>query len=205
MTPEYWPEAKAHLSKRDRVLRKLIKTYPDAMLNTRGDAFQTLARSIVGQQLSVKAAQAVWDRFALCAGDLTPQRVLELPAEELRACGFSGQKVLYVKDLARHFQEGLIKPRRWTRLADEAVIEDLVRVKGIGRWSAEMFLLFRMMRPNVLPVGDLGLQRAMEKLYNDGEPLTREEMRAIGAPWQPWSSVATWYLWRSLDPIPVTY
>ena len=205
MTPDYWPEAKAHLSRKDRVLRKLIKKYPDAMLNTRGDAFQTLARSIVGQQISVKAAQAVWDRFALCAGDLTPQRVLELSAEELRACGFSGQKVVYVKDLARHFQEGLIKPRRWTRLADEAVIEDLVRVKGIGRWSAEMFLLFRMMRPNVLPVGDLGLQRAMEKLYNDGEPLTRDEMRRIGEPWQPWSSVATWYLWRSLDPIPVTY
>ena len=205
MTPDYWPEAKAHLSKKDRVLRKLIRTYPDAMLNTRGDAFQTLARSIVGQQISVKAAQAVWDRFALCAGAVTPQRVLELRAEELRACGFSGQKVVYVKDLARHFQEGLIKPRRWTRLADEAVIEDLVRVKGIGRWSAEMFLLFRMMRPNILPVGDLGLQRAMEKLYNGGEPLTRDEMRAIGEPWQPWSSVATWYLWRSLDPIPVTY
>jgi DNA-3-methyladenine glycosylase II len=205
MTPDYWPEAKAHLSKRDRVLRKLIKTHPDAMLNTRGDAFQTLARSIVGQQISVKAAQAVWDRFALCAGAVTPQRVLELPAEELRACGFSGQKVVYVKDLARHFEEGLIKPRRWTRLEDEAVIEDLVRVKGIGRWSAEMFLLFRMMRPNVLPVGDLGLQRAMEKLYNAGEPLTRDEMRRIGEPWQPWSSVATWYLWRSLDPIPVTY
>jgi len=205
MTPDYWPEAKAHLSKKDRVLRKLIKTFPDAMLNTRGDAFQTLARSIVGQQISVKAAQAVWDRFALCAGAITPRRVLELPPEEFRACGFSGQKVLYVKDLARHFEEGLIKPRRWTRLADEAVIEDLVRVKGIGRWSAEMFLLFRMMRPNVLPVGDLGLQRAMEKLYNDGEPLTRDEMREIGAPWQPWSSVATWYLWRSLDPIPVTY
>ena len=205
MTPEYWPEAKAHLSKKDRVLRKLIKTYPDAMLNTRGDAFQTLARSIVGQQISVRAAQSVCDRFALCAGAVTPQRVLELPAEELRACGFSGQKVLYVKDLARHFEEGLIKPRRWTRLADEAVIEDLVRVKGIGRWSAEMFLLFRMMRPNILPVGDLGLQRAMEKHYNDGELLTKDEMRVIGEPWQPWSSVATWYLWRSIDPVPVTY
>jgi len=205
MTPDYWPEAKAHLSKKDRVLRKLIRSYPDAELNNRGDAFQTLARSIVGQQISVKAAQSVWDRFAACAGTVTPGRINELSPESMRACGLSGQKVLYVKDLARHFDEGLIRPRRWTRMDDEAVIEDLVRVKGIGRWSAEMFLLFRMMRPNVLPVGDLGLQRAMEKLYNDGEPLTRDEMRVIGAPWKPWSSVATWYLWRSLDPIPVTY
>jgi len=205
MTPDYWPEAKAHLSKKDRVLRKLIKTFPDAELNTRGDAFQTLARSIIGQQISVRAAQSVWERFAACAGEMTPARVAALTPESLRACGLSGQKVLYVKDLARHFEEGLVKPRRWTRLDDEAVIEDLVRVKGIGRWSAEMFLLFRMMRPNVLPVGDLGLQRAMEKLYNEGEPLTRDEMRAIGKPWHPWSSVATWYLWRSLDPIPVTY
>ena len=205
MTPDYWPEAKAHLSKKDRVLRKLIRTFPDAALNTRGDAFQTLARSIVGQQISVKAAQSVWDRFAACAGPMTPTRVLELSNESMRACGLSGQKVLYVKDLARHFDEGLIKPRRWTRMDDEAVIEDLVRVKGIGRWSAEMFLLFRMMRPNILPVGDLGLQRAMEKLYNGGESLTKDEMRRIGAPWQPWSSVATWYLWRSLDPIAVTY
>ena len=200
MTPDYWPEAKSHLSKKDRVLRKLIRTYPDAQLNTRGDAFQTLARSIVGQQISVKAAQSVWDRFAACAGKMTPERVLAMSVEEMRACGFSGQKVVYVKDLARHFEEKLVNPRRWPRMADEAVIEDLVRVKGIGRWSAEMFLLFRMMRPNVLPVGDLGLQRAMEKLYNGGEPLTRDEMREIGKRFEPYSSVATWYLWRSLAP-----
>jgi DNA-3-methyladenine glycosylase II len=205
MTPDYWPEAKAHLSKKDRVLRKLIKTYPDAVLNTRGDAFQTLARSIIGQQISVKAAQSIWNRFADAAGGFRPADVMAIPDETLRACGLSGQKVLYVKDLARHFDEGLINPRRWGRMKDEAVIEDLVRVKGIGRWSAEMFLLFRMMRPDVLPVGDLGLQRAMEKLYNGGEALTRDEMRSIGEPWRPWSSVATWYLWRSLDPIPVTY
>ena len=201
MTPDYWPDAKAHLSKKDRVLRRLIKAYPDAELNTRGDAFQTLARSIIGQQISVRAAQSVWDRFAACAGEMTPAKVIALTPESMRACGLSGQKVLYVKDLARHFEEGLVKPRRWARMDDEAVIEDLVRVKGIGRWSAEMFLLFHMMRPNILPVGDLGLQRAMERQYNDGEPLTKAEMREIGKRWSPWSSVATWYLWRSLDPV----
>jgi DNA-3-methyladenine glycosylase II len=201
MTPEYWNDAKTQLAKKDRVLRKLIKTYPEADLRTRGDAFQTLARSIVGQQISVKAAQSVWARFAEAAGKVEPATVLAMPDPALRACGLSGQKTLYIKDLARHFHEGLVKPRRWARMEDEAVIEDLVRVKGIGRWSAEMFLIFHMMRPNILPVGDLGLRRAMERQYNDGEALTPTQMREIGKKWQPWSSVATWYLWRSLDPV----
>jgi DNA-3-methyladenine glycosylase II len=201
MTPDYWPAAKTHLAKKDRVLRKLIRSYPDAELATRGDPFQTLARSIVGQQISVKAAQSVWKRFADAAVTVDPATVVAMPDERVRACGFSGQKTIYVKDLARHFHEGLVKPRTWKRMDDEAIIADLVRVKGIGRWSAEMFLLFHMMRPNVLPVGDLGLRRAMERQYNDGEPLTLDEMRALAKPWQPWSSVATWYLWRSLDPV----
>jgi DNA-3-methyladenine glycosylase II len=106
-----------------------------------------------------------------------------------------------LKDLALHFDSKRIKPRRWPKMDDEAIIEDLVKVKGIGRWSAEMFLLFHMMRPNVLPVGDLGLQRAMERHYNDGEPLTKAEMREIAKKWAPWSTVATWYMWRSLDPV----
>jgi len=205
MTPGYWPAAKSHLAKKDKVLRKLMKVYPDARLNTRGNPFQTLARSIVGQQISVKAAQSVWNRFAEAAGRVEPQVIVAMPDETLRACGFSGQKTKYVKDLARHFHEGLVKPQRWKKMEDEAVIDDLVRVNGIGRWSAEMFLLFHMMRPNILPVGDLGLQRAMERHYNDGEALTRDQMRVIAAPWQPWSTVGTWYLWRSLDPVEVVY
>jgi DNA-3-methyladenine glycosylase II len=205
MTPDYWPAAKTHLAKKDRVLRKLIKVYPDAELNTRGNPFQTLARSIVGQQISVKAAQSIWDRFAVTAQSVEPAIVVGLPDEKLRACGLSVAKAKYLKDLARHFDEGLVKPKRWKRMEDEAVIDDLVRVRGIGRWSAEMFLLFHMMRPNILPVGDLGLQRAMERHYNDGDPLTKDEMREIAKPWAPWSSVATWYLWRSLDPMEVVY
>ena len=199
MTPDYWSGAKQHLSKKDKVLRKLMKHHPDADLRGRGDAFQTLARSIVGQQISVKAAQSIWNRFAACAGTVTPGGIVALTDESMRACGLSGSKVRYIKDLATRFDSGLIKPRRWSRMDDEAVIEDLVRVKGIGRWSAEMFLLFYMMRPNILPVGDLGLQRAMERHYNAGDPLTKDEMREIGSVWHPWSTVATWYMWRSLD------
>lgn len=202
MVPDYWADAKAHLSRKDRVLRRLVKRYPDAELGTRGDAFQTLARSIVGQQISVKAAQSIWARFVqACGGKVTPANVIALMPETLRGCGFSGQKAAYVVDLAQHFHGGLVKPRRWARMDDEAIIEELIQVKGIGRWSVEMFLIFHMMRPNVLPVGDLGLRRAMERAYNEGGELTKDEMRAIGAPWAPYCSVATWYLWRSLDPV----
>ncbi|HXN15304.1 MAG TPA: DNA-3-methyladenine glycosylase 2 family protein [Usitatibacter sp.] len=201
MIPPYWPDAKLHLSKRDRILRDLIKQYPDAELRTRGDAFQTLARAIVGQQISVKAAQSIWNRFAQASGKVTPPNVLVLPDAAMRSCGLSASKVAYLKDLASHFDSGAVKPRRWSRMENEAIVEDLIRVKGIGRWSVDMFLIFHLMRPDVLPVGDLGLQRAMERLYNDGAALTKNDMREIGSAWQPWSSVATWYLWRSLDPV----
>jgi DNA-3-methyladenine glycosylase II len=199
MTPDYWPDATAHLARRDKVLRKLIAACPAADLVSRGDAFQTLARSIVGQQISVKAAQSIWGRFAALAGEVKPANVVALSDESLRAVGFSGQKVSYVKDLARRFHAGEVKPRRWSRMDDEAIIQELVEVKGIGRWTVEMFLIFHMRRPDVLPVDDLGLRRAMERAYNKGEVLTKDEMRAIGKRWSPYSSVATWYLWRSLD------
>ncbi len=205
MKPEWWDEARTQLARRDRVLRKLVRQYPDASLRTRGDAFQTLAHSIVGQQISVRAAQAVWDRFEAKLGRVQPARVVAHDDEALKAVGLSRMKVAYLKDLASRFHEGSIRPRRWARMDDEAVIEDLVQVNGIGRWSVEMFLIFHLMRPDVLPVGDLGLQRAMERHYNDGEGLTKDEMREIGAAWRPYASAATWYLWRSLDPIPVEY
>jgi DNA-3-methyladenine glycosylase II len=203
--PHYWEEAKAHLAKRDRVLRRIIREYPDANLRTRGDAFQTLARSIVGQQISVKAAQAVWDRFEALSGRVAPATVVTLDETAMRETGLSRMKVAYLKDLAARFHAGELKPRRWSRMQDEAIVAELVQVKGIGRWSVEMFLIFHLMRPDVLPVGDLGLQRAMERLYNAGEPLTKDGMRSLAEPWRPWASVATWYLWRSLDPVPVEY
>jgi DNA-3-methyladenine glycosylase II len=201
MTPDYWSEAKRDLAKRDAVLRKLMRRYPDAGLRERGNAFQTLARAIVGQQISVKVAQSIWNRFADCAGKVSPAGIVSLDADRMRACGLSAGKVAYIKDLASHFHTGAIRPRRWPRMADQAIIDELVEVKGIGRWSAEMFLLFYLMRPDVLPVGDLGLQRAMERHYNSGEPLTKDDMRRIAGPWSPWSTVGTWYMWRSLDPV----
>jgi DNA-3-methyladenine glycosylase II len=199
MKPEYWGEATRHLAKHDPVLRKLIRKHPEADFRLRGDAFQALARAIVGQQISVKAAQSIWARFEACVGKVKPENVVAKEAQALRACGFSGQKVAYVKDLANRFHTGEVKPRRWNKMDDEAIIEELVAVKGIGRWTAEMFLMFSLVRPNVLPVGDLGLQRAMERSYNNGRALTRERMKKIATPWAPWASVGTWYMWRSLE------
>ena len=179
--------------------RKLVRSHRDVAIESRGDAFQTLARAIVGQQISTKAAASIWKRFVECSGSVTPAKVAALEHDSMRACGLSNAKARYVRDLAMHFSSGEVKPRRWPKMDDEAIIEDLTRVKGIGRWSAEMFLMFHLMRPDLLPVDDLGIRRAMERLFNSGRPIKKEKMRKIGERWAPYRSVASWYLWRSLE------
>ena len=203
--PDYWAQATRDLAARDAVLRGLIERFRGLALASRGDAFMTLARSIVGQQISVKAAQSVWDRLAGRLGGVTPELMMLSRKPTLRACGLSGQKAAYLKDLGSKFFDGTLDPTHWHALDDEALIEELTRVKGIGRWTAEMFLMFHLARPDVLPLADLGLQRAMRLHYNGGRTLSPVRMRRISATWAPWRSVATWYLWRSLDPIPVEY
>jgi DNA-3-methyladenine glycosylase II len=209
ITPEYWDEACKHLAKRDRVMRKLIPRFGEARLQSRGDAFTTLARSIVGQQISVKAAQAVWNRFAeLTVGDLNrihPSSVLALDTAGMRNAGLSARKVEYLTDLALHFESGAVHVGQWREMDDEAIIEELVAIRGIGRWTAEMFLIFHLMRPNVLPLDDLGLLKGISVNYFSGEPVSRAEAREVGDAWAPFRSVATWYVWRSLDPLPVDY
>lgn len=204
-TPDYWPQATRELAERDDVLRALVRQYRGLTLGSRGDAFSTLARSIVGQQISVKAAQSVWDRLSERLGTVTPESLIRCRTPALRACGLSGQKAGYLRDLAGEFVVGGLDPDSWNALDDEALILELTRVKGIGRWTAEMFLIFYLTRPDVLPLADLGLQRAMRLHYNRGRSLSVARMRRIGAGWAPWRSVATWYLWRSLDPMPVEY
>ncbi len=204
-TPEYWEQAKRELAERDAVLRALVGRFQGLAMGSRGDAFATLARSIVGQQISVKAAQSVWNRLSDRVETVTPASLKRCRMPTLRACGLSGQKSTYLKDLAGKFLDGTLDAGRWHALEDEALIVELTRVKGIGRWTAEMFLMFYLARPDVLPVADLGLQRAMRLNYNRGRPLSPTRMQKIGAAWAPWRSVATWYLWRSLDPIPVEY
>ena len=208
-TPDYWDDACRHLSKRDRVMRKLIPQFGEGRLQSRGDAFTTLARSIVGQQISVKAAQSVWERFAALLPEashrLKPASVLALATADARGAGLSARKVEYLFDLAQHFESGSVHVRQWQQMDDEAIIEELVAIRGIGRWTAEMFLIFHLMRPNVLPLDDLGLLKGISVNYFSGEPVSRAEAREVGEAWAPFRSVATWYLWRSLDPLPVDY
>ncbi len=207
--PAFWDDACKHLAKRDRVMRKLIPKCGNGHLKCRGDAFTTLARSIVGQQISVKAAQSVWDRFvAVVPGGsvhLQPDSVLRLQPSEMRAAGLSARKVEYLSDLAQHFSAGSVHEHQWAQMDDQAIIDELVAIRGIGRWTAEMFLIFHLMRPDVLPLDDLGLIKGISVNYFSGEPVSRAEAREVGDAWAPFRSVATWYIWRSLDPLPVDY
>ncbi len=203
--PAYWAEACRHLMKRDRVLKKLIPQFPDAVLQSKGDAFTTLARSVIGQQISVKSAQAVWQRFIKLLPGVTPAGVLALAPEAMKGAGLSTRKIDYLSDLARHFESGQLHVDAWRDMDDDAIIQELLAIRGIGRWTAEMFLIFHLLRPNVLPLDDAGLIRGISEGYFSGEPVSRSEAREVAAAWSPYCSVATWYIWRSLDPVPVAY
>ena len=205
VTPGYWEEARKYLTKKDRVMKRIIPLFGNACLQSRGDAFTTLARSIVGQQISVKAAQTVWDRFAKLPRRMTAGNVLKLKVDDMQAAGLSARKIEYLVDLALHFDSGAIHANAWPEMTDDDIITELVGIRGIGRWTAEMFLIFHLMRPNVLPLDDVGLITGISKNYFSGDPVSRSEAREVAAAWNPYCSVATWYIWRSLDPLPVAY
>jgi DNA-3-methyladenine glycosylase II len=191
------------LAKRDPVMAAIIKRHPKVFMMRRGEPFMTLARAICGQQISVKAAQSVWNRVVICLDEkITPEAVVAKDRKKLRACGLSDRKTEYIADLAQHFVDGKIHQDRWPEMDDEAIIAELVDVRGIGRWTAEMFLMFNLLRPDVFPLDDLGLQKALRVSYRKK---SLKSMKALGETWRPWRSVATWYLWRSLDPLPVEY
>lgn len=193
MIPDYWLLAAAELSAVDPVMAELAERYAGLSLASRGDAFGTLARSIVGQQISVRAADAVWTRFRAAGPG------------GLAGCGLSQRKIEYLCDLAAHFADGRLDPGGWAELDDATLIAELCTVRGIGRWTAEMFLIFNLLRPDVYPLDDIGLQRAICQHYFAGERQPRRTLAEFGERWRPWRSVATWYLWRSLDPLPVEY
>jgi DNA-3-methyladenine glycosylase II len=209
--PPYWDDAVQALAVADPVMARLTAAYPGIHLTRRSDPFTTLARAIVGQQISVKAAQAIWDRVAAASGAegnpprLSFARVARMRLPTLQRAGLSERKAEYLRDLARHFAGGALDPAQWPALDDEALIEALVDVKGIGRWTAEMFLIFHELRPDVYPLDDSGLQKAIALHYFSGGRRARSTLERLGRRWRPWRSVATWYLWRSLDPIPVEY
>jgi DNA-3-methyladenine glycosylase II len=206
MKPEYWDKAKRVLARRDPVMGAIMRGHPGVYMTVRGEPFMTLARAICGQQISVKAAQSVWDRVCICLEQkISPEAVVAADRKNLRACGLSDRKTEYIADLAQHFVDGKIHARNWPQMSDEDIIAELTDVRGIGRWTAEMFLMFNLLRPDVFPLDDLGLQKGIRVAYFKGRKTSLKRMKKQGETWRPWRSVATWYLWRSLDPVPVEY
>jgi len=185
-------------------MAKIIRRFPRIHLEPRGDPFHTLTRAIVGQQISVAAAQSVWNKFSAHVAVVHPEHVLKAKTKDLRACGLSGRKCEYISDLARRFADGHVHVHRWPQMSDDEVVADLVQVRGVGRWTAEMFLMFNLLRPDVFPLDDLGLRKGIQLAYFKRK-VSLNTMRKLGESWRPWRSAATWYLWRSLDPVPVEY
>jgi DNA-3-methyladenine glycosylase II len=204
--PHYWEDAVAHLMRRDRILKKLIPRHPEVWLTSRNTPFITLARAIVGHQISASAGDTMWQRLLEAAGARpSPASVQRVGVPALRQAGLTQRKAEYLQDLAVHFSERKVHPDRWSSMEDERVIEELVAIRGIGRWTAEMFLIFNLQRPDILPLDDVSLRKAISLHYFSGEPVSRFEAREVSLAWQPWRTVATWYLWRSLDPDPAQY
>ena len=199
---ENWEVATKELSRNDPVIMKIIKLYSGDKMQLKNNAFLTLVRSVVGQQISVKAADSVWRKLEeLCKDDIEVEKIKLFSEEELRGAGLSKSKANYIQNIAKSD----ILEVNWSNLDDEEAIDLLCKIKGIGIWTAEMFLIFHLARPNILPLGDIGLIKAIELNYNNGEKMSKEELEAYRQKWSPWCTVATWYLWRSLDPIPVNY
>jgi len=203
--PNFWEKAKKHLILNDKELGKIIRQYPKDFLFTKSDPFYTLSRSIIGQQISVKAAQAVWEKYENKLKNVTPKNTLSMHYMTLKSCGLSRQKISYLKSLSKAFNEQRINPNKWNNYTDEQIIDELTLIKGIGRWTAEMFLIFNLCRPDIFPLDDLGLIKGICNCYNLNYPITKEHALKLSLKWKPYRSVATWYFWRSLDPIPVEY
>ena len=203
--PIFWIKAKIELKKKDKKLGKIIDNYPRDFLFSKSDPFLTLARSIVGQQISVKAAQSVWDKLILKISDINPNHIYKIHSTSLKSVGLSRQKVLYLKNLSKAFINKELKVGLWSKMTNEEIIEDLIKIKGIGRWTAEMFLIFNLCRADIFPLDDIGMIKGLCKIYNLEYPINKNKFLKIGNKWKPYRSIATWYLWRSLDPIPVEY
>tara|TARA_B100000686_G_C16676485_1_gene909408 strand:- start:368 stop:1012 length:645 start_codon:yes stop_codon:yes gene_type:complete len=203
--PTYWYRAKKELIAADPVIADVIKGCGRGRLVGQGDPFVTLVRSIVAQQISVRAADSIWNRLVETAGSISPKIVADRDEAELQSAGLTRRKASYIRDMAVAFLEGSVAPKIWHAKDDEGVISELVGLRGVGRWTAEMFLIFHLLRPNILPLDDIGLIRACERHYAAGKEMTREDIEQLAERWKPWRSVATWYLWRSLDPTPVAY
>ena len=207
--PKYWNKAKKYLSKKDKILSKLIKSYEspsETILTTRRDIFYSLCKSIIGQQISVAAANSVFFKFKKkCKNKINAKTVSKLSFSQLKSCGLSRQKILGIKDLSKRILNKSFDPKLIKNMSDEEAIEYLSNLRQIGRWSAEMVLLFTYNRPNIWPVQDIGLLRAISNNYKKKYLPPERFIKYLQKKFSPYCSVATWYLWRSIDPEPIQY
>ena len=203
--PPYWHEACRALSHRDKVMAKLIRRFPNDCLSGTNNAFETLCRAVIGQQISLKAADSIRAQLESRIGRLTPDNVNHRRHATLRQCGLSESKAGYLKNIARFFVTERITVRYWQQHDLDATRRKLTALKGVGEWTFQMFAIFYLKHPDIYPVGDLGLVNAIQKYYGRGRPLEHSRIAALGESWAPWRTVATWYLWRSIDPDPVIY
>jgi len=200
-TPAYWPQACKDLVKKDRVMRRLIPPLSHLVLTPSKDAFTTLARSIVSQQATPMAAQALWTALLELCGTMVPQKVLALSVPAMRAAGLSARKIDYLMNLARHFDSGCLHVSQWVTMDDMAVVAELLAIRGISRRTADAFLIFHLARPNVLPLDDARLLYGISQHYFSGETVSRSDVREVAQAWKPWCSVASWYIWESLPSV----
>ena len=197
-----WDKAVTDLSKNDDIIAKIITDYPKERMEMKNDTLHTLVRSVVGQQISVRAADAIWNRLdEACNNSITENNLLELSIEDMRKTGLSNTKSIYIINIVN----ANLSELDWENMNDEEVSNELCKIKGIGPWTADMFLIFRLGRTNILPLGDIGLVNAINLHYNNKEKLSKEKLMEFKEKWSPWCSIATWYMWRSLDPVPVEY
>ena len=203
-TPEWWSSAKLELANKDVLLKSLIEEFEEPRLSSRGNLFATLIKSIVGQQISVIAASAVWSRLFDLVGEVNPESILAKTHEELRQVGLSNRKVEYIVGIAEAWTEGLSEID-WEQMSDEEVVQELVKLRGVGRWTVQMLLIFALLRQDVFPIDDIGLIRGMEKLYNSENKLEKSELYEISEKWKPYRTMGVWYIWRTIDPEPVEY
>ena len=205
--PAYWADACRQLMRRDRVLKRLIPQISNQALlpreQGRDEAFATLARSVVGQQIAAKSAKTLWNKFAKLLTEMKPELVLKLKVDDMRAAGLSARKVDYLVDLALHFTENRLRMDEWPEMSDDVIIAELMAIRGLSRWTAENFLIYYLARPNVLPLDDAGLIQGISLNYFSGDPVSRSDAREVAEAWKPWCTVATWYIWRSLEAQPV--
>ena len=205
MKPKYWNKGKIYLSNKDKVLKKLIQTYRNEYLNLNSNYFHSLINSIIGQQISVSAADSMKTKFFKLKRNITPQTVSKLRTTDLRKCGLSRQKILYIRNISKFFLQNKNFIKNINKFSEEEIYNNLIEIKGVGNWTIHMFLMFSYGSSNIFPTGDLGFLKAISKLYKVQLPISERKLKLLYKKWSPYSSQATWYLWRSLDPIPVNY